>query len=238
MRIRRGILSFSSLLGLALLFAACKKDKEETEKLPVFGTCEPVTAKGHLSLASPAGPYTFKTSGGINIVIDPTTHMTITHDDYPAFKLELWGLSDITNRLCGNHESLNGKHVKDRSGTRRTILFPDGAKMTMFADGAYANPLLSISIYDGAESHYLNMTCLTLEYSSINAEIAQQLDNAEADGETATVEFSATGALFVNIYTENVAGDKVMNRVPLAELIWAEPSTVRDHYDDPRMGHT
>jgi hypothetical protein len=237
MRTNQNLL-FVSLISLSALFTSCKKEKDDQVELPVFGTCEAVSPVGSLVQTGVGGPYTFSTNGGGKITVALDGHFTIRHDDYPNFKIEFWGLSSATNRLCGNHENLNGKHIKDRLTTVRSFLFPDGAKLTMMADGDYANPMLSFSIYDGAESHHINVACKTLEYSSTNASISQQLDNAEPDGETATIEFSSTGAWFVNLYTEDTPGNKVMNRVPLGELIWAQPNTVNDHFDDLRLNHT
>jgi hypothetical protein len=101
-----------------------------------------------------------------------------------------------------------------------------------------AGLLISVSIYDGDESHRINSSCKTVEHSSISATTAQQLDNAEPDGETGTFEFTSTGLLYVNIYTEEVAGNKIMNRVLLGEIIRSNPNQVNDYYDDPRLGHT
>lgn len=226
------------LFSLILFFSYCSKDKREEPELPIFGTCQGVAPQGRLTKMAAAESYNFKTNSGINITFGLNSSFVITHDNYPGFKLELWGLSSITNRLCGNHENLNGKHVKDRLGSRRTVVFPDGAKITLLAEGDYASPLVSISLYDGNESHYFNMSCKTLEYSSNNAEITQLLDEAEADGETATIEFSSSGALFVNIYNEAAPGTRVTNRVPLGEIFWAQPNRVDDYFDDTRLGHT
>jgi hypothetical protein len=238
------VLSFYILLFSTLLFG-CKKDIEEIpeEQLPVFGTCEQVNPEGNISLSgSNNGILTYNTSGGGKIVIDPAGSITITHNDYPGFKLEFWGdagpLGIPLN--SANHENLNGKHIKDRIDVRRTIIFPDGAKITTLASG-FAGPLTSISIYDGEESHYINTNCnyiYKLEHSSTNAAIAKQLDDSEPDGETGIFEFTETGLLFLNIYTEDIAGQKVEKRVPLGVLFKDDPNRVDDYYDDPRYEHT
>jgi hypothetical protein len=235
----RRVLSFTGcLLGLILSLTACHKD-EVVEKRPMLGSCQPVSPKGHLSYTSSSGSYTFQTNGGGTIVIDFKSFITITHADYPGFKIELWGGTYVNGepKTSANHENLNGKHIKDRIGGRRTISFPDGAKLTLVADGE-DGPLRSVSIYDGAESHHINPTCNALELSSTTLAIAQQLDQAEADGETGGFEFTSSGLLFVNLYTEDVAGNKVVNRYLLGEIIRNSPGQVRDHYDDPRLGHT
>ena len=165
--------------------------------------------------------------------------ITITHKDYVNFKIELWGSDDLSGETfySGNHENLNGKHIKDRIGNRRSIIFPDGAKVTMISTGIY-NPLVSVSIHEDNAYHHLNFSCMTLEYGSANSKIAQRLDDAEADGETGTFEITATGLLFYNIYIENTPGNKKEEKVPLGELFKDEPKKVNDYYDDPRLKHT
>lgn len=116
--------------------------------------------------------------------------------------------------------------------------FPDGAKITLISNG-YAGPPVSIRIYEGNESHHINPACNnTLEYSGTDAAITKLLDEAEADGETGTFEFTATGLVYVNIYTENIPGNKTENRVLLGEIFKEDPNNVYDYYDDPRLGHT
>lgn len=104
-----------------------------------------------------------------------------------------------------------------------------------------AGALISISIYEGGEAHHINANCNNQnvpEYSGIKESMAKQLDDAEADGETGTFEFTPTGLLYENIYTENTPGNKVGNRVPLGELEHDNPTKVNDLFDDPRLGST
>lgn len=242
------LIFFSIALSLSMI--ACKKEKKDPVKddLPLFGTCKPVTIQGHLSMTTDS-TYTFTTNGGGRIVIGMNAYglaagVYITHNSYPGFRLELWGSSSLNSNPVSSvsHESLNGKHIKDRVGKRRTIIFPDGAKLTIITEGE-ADPVLSISIYDGVESHHINKTCKSLEYSSASGPYVQRLDDREADGETGAIEFvnsgnAISGLLFVNLYSEETPGNKVMNRVKLGELILNQPNVVNDFYDDPRLGHT
>jgi hypothetical protein len=226
---------------LALLsLAACKKDKQPTKPvLPVFGTCVPVASTGRLSFSDPAGPYTYQTSGGGKIEIDLGSRIFISHADYPGFKIEFWGGTEVNGVInnSGSHENLNGKHIKDRLNARRTINFPDGAKLTFITNGLYG-PIVSISIYDGAECHHINPVCRTVEYSASSIEISKQLDDLEPDGEAAAFEFTSTGLLYLNTYTEEAAGNKIPQRVPLGEIFRANPTQVKDYFDDPRLAAT
>ena len=226
---------------LSLFFSACKKDEkvDDNDLLPVFGTCKPVPTTGNMSQSVADNTFTYLTSGGGKIFIDHGT-IAISHKDYENFKIELWGLSNVgdgSSTNYGTHENLNGKHIKDRTGSRRTIIFPDGAKLTMVALGIVA-PLVSISIRDGNAYSYINYRCMTLEYCSSNSKYAQRLDDAEADGETRTFIKTATGVLFNNIYTEDTPGNKIEKLVPLGELFKDEPKKVYDYYDDPRLNNT
>ena len=81
-------------------------------------------------------------------------------------------------------------------------------------------------------------TCNTVSESTTTGSLAAQRDNEEADGETSTIEITATGLTWANIYTENTPGNKVNEYVLLGKLVLANPNQVNDFYDDPRLGHT
>ena len=233
----------STVAVFTLFMVSCSDDddKKTSEEFPIFGTCNGVSAKGRMTEKIVDGKKTFHytTNNGGTVDIDITNGIIFKSADYANFKYESWGNVTVGNgiQISANHENLNGKHIKDRIGTRRTIIFPDGAKVTYVAQGEQL-PLISVSIYDGNEIHYINTACNTLEYSSPNSKFAQQLDDAEADGETATFEITATGLLFSSIYLENVAGNKIPAAYPLGEIFLDNPTQVNDYYDDPRLGHT
>jgi hypothetical protein len=226
------------LLCLSLL-PACKKSKDGKAQGPVLGTCQPMAPKGGLSYSSATGIYTYKSKGGGNISINPSTQITISHDSYPGFKIDFWGTVIVNGvpKLVGNHENLNSKHIKDWWGARRSIIFPDGTKVT-FVQSTTVAPIVSVSIYEGSESHHINIGCGKIEYSAADIAVTRQLDDAQADGETGTFEFTGTGLLFVNLYTEDEPGNKKVDRYSLGEIFRAEPSRVTDYYDDPRLNAT
>lgn len=233
----------TAIIALVLM-SACKNSDDDIleEPFPVSGTCKAVNPVGNLtSIDLSKGTFTYETNGGGKIVFKPITvdlgSITISHENYKNFKLEFWGITEVESKISGNHENLNGKHIKDRESNTRTIIFPDDAKITMVSSGE-TDPIISITIYEGNEIHHINMDCNILEYSSANSKYTKELDDAETDGETGTFEFTETGILFLNIYTEDVAGQKVEERVILGELFIDEPTTVNDYYDDPKLGHT
>lgn len=222
------------------LTSACSKDEVSKEDFPIFGTCKPVDFTGNLSQSISENTYTYLTSGGGKIVMDQkNAYIGISHKNYTIFKIELWGTVEVNGETLysANHENLNGKHIKDRFGNRRTIIFPDGAKITMITSGKYG-PLVSVSIRDGNEYHYLNFNCKTLEYSSINSPYSQRLDEAEADGETGTFEITETGLNFFNIYIEDTPGNKIEEKVPLGRIYKDKPNETIDDYDDLRLPNT
>lgn len=225
-------ISFYVLLFSVLLFACKNEDEIPKEEFPVFRTCKSVNPEGNLSLSGANNEiFTYETKGGGKIQHSMETHVfNFTHADYPGFSIQFWGGNGV---FTAAHENLNGKHIKDKLRDRRSLIFPDGAKITIVcADNSGA--LLWVSIYEGKECHNLNLTCKTLEYSSANSAYAKQLDDAEADGETCTFEITKTGLLFDNIYIEDIPGQKVEERVPLGELFKNDPQKVADYYYDPR----
>lgn len=238
------------LLAATLVLASCKKEEtvvDEEVPEPVLGTCAAVTPTGGLQNPS-AGQYVYETSGGGSITVDGENNIVFRHKKYPNFKYELWGNAMVSgqSRLAAYQENLNGKHIKDRNGSRRSIIFPDGTKFTLIASGEKLQAL-SISIYDGRGSHHINLVCGKIEHSIItSASLAQELDEAQADGETSsfTILFDwgggqgPSGLEFYNIYREDVPGNKQMNKQMLGTLHKENPNQVNDYYDDPRLGHT
>lgn len=238
---------FSQWLKPAMVFAviacltACEKDNDDPtdEQLPTLATCKSVTPISGASGPDAAGNFTLRTSGGGKIIVNPELYITIEYDSYPNFTLELWGTVDINGQKknAGTHENLNGKHIKDRLASTRTILFPDGAKLTVIAEGVYQR-IVSVTLFDGDKVHHINSICNTLEYSGSSAIVAQWLDAEQPDGEAGGFEITSTGLIFYNSYTENVKGTKENDRYNLGGLEKGKLNLINDYYDDPRIGHT
>ena len=233
------ILSVSIILIALLSFSSCKKNNTVVAAFPVLGTCKAVAVTGSLSYSAANSAYAYNTKGGGKILITGSLHIKFSHKDYENFTVEWWGGLTVggQNRLSANHENLNGKHIKDRVGSVRSFIFPDGTKLTLKTDGE-TGQILTISIYEAEVSHHINYVCNTVEYSGVDQSVAQKLDQSEPDGETATIEITATGLLYLNIYNEPTVGGKVEQRLPLGELNRSQPNMVRDYYDDLRLGHT
>src|SRR5690606_29806584 len=155
-------------------------------------------------------------------------------------KWEVWG---------DPHENLNGKHIKDWEGTRRTLILDDGTKITMDSEGPHG-VVHTTSIYDGAQSHEIGNAGNQIRHSCVHAQTAAQRDAEEIDGEAAHLVIlrspaSVAGSLFVeNIYTEAEGEgggiERTFNPAMLGETGEADinPNQVNDYHDDPRLGHT
>lgn len=196
------------------------------------------------------GKYLYESAGGAEIRIHRISKeslvITLGYKPYSNFSYQFWGDSseeiidsNPDNLSPASHENLNGKHIKDRVGKNRTVIFPDGTKMTYESAAPwYMGGVTRISIYDGKNVHHFNMTCFGLEYSSASSTNTQEQDALQADGETSTFELTETGLIFYNIYNEDTAGNKVYERIDLGSLTRNNPNQVNDLYDDKRLAHT
>lgn len=195
------------------------------------------TPRGRL-VRNEDGSLQYTSRSGLWLVTVLDHQVTVSHASGNAW--EVWGDS---------HESLNGEHIKDWEGGRRTLLLDDGTKVTMYADGP-PRVVHATSINDGTESHEIGNVGTEVRHSCINAEVARNRDVEEADGETAFLAHlrsaaSAVGYIYVeNIYVEAVSpegvADAVLDVVPLGDTGEADinPLQVTDYYDDPRIDHT
>lgn len=224
------------MIVLICINFSCKKNKEENSGIRL-GTCKPVPATGSLSQATATAPFVYKTADGWTITIQLNNHIKIEHDIIKHYSLELWGVVE-SGALSGNHENLNGKHLKDRLTNKRSIILPGGAKITIHVKDIYFSELTIVSIYEGDQAHHINAVCGVLEYSGSDTAIAKKLDDQQADGETAAFELTDNGLLLVNIYNEDNPGNKITERVLLGGLEKNRPNLINDYFDDPRIGHT
>lgn len=185
--------------------------------------------------------YTNQDGVSIEIIKKPEYWLKITmkYNMHPWFTFELWGDGSVNGDeiYSAVHESLNGKHIKDRLGNSRSFIFPNGTKLTVESTG-WNHAASFVSIYDGKVSQHINVECFTLELSTNNGNITSSLEKKQADGETATIEIGSTGILLLNIYDEVTPGNKTESRLDLGEIYFDEPDQVTDLFDDPRWGHT
>ncbi len=237
-------IKYSFYFAIIISFFACKKETQEE----VENTCssiQEVNPVGNLLYNSSTNTYTYKIGNGINIIISNYQSIKITNDSIAGFHLDFWGsaMDSINNieRMDASHENLNGKHIKDRLSTVRTLILPDSTKLTFYTavDSFYYSPLLSLSIYHKNECHRFNLKCNKLIYSmDTSLSVSNSIDSLEIDGEAGTIEFKADSILFVNIYNETIPNNKIFNRVPLGVTFKSNLANVNDLFDDTRLGHT
>lgn len=231
------VLSLGSLKLTVLL------DTEGGEQIPVLGTCQEVAPQGGFIIHG-NGNYEFNSGKGTSVKIGTgivqnnhaTLVVTITYNETTTY--QLWGGEDPNSPHAAQHENFNGKHIKDRIGNNRTIILPDGTKVTLVSAGPAAS-VTSVTIYSGGTVQHFNANCNKLEYSvSNNPFIAQRMDDLQADGETSLMEDTPDEVWLYNIYNEDTPCNRVYQRVNMASRPKNIPTQVNDLYDDPRLAHT
>lgn len=236
-RLRWRIGMMATLALLKAVSSVLENQPARARAMEAASGCRVSAAVGSLSTTTVRNLYTYASSGGGYLVFRVNGVISVRHRDYVNFEIQLWGGDEYHTY---NHENLNGKHIKDWLGDRRTIVFPDGAKVTMVVAGTgTSRKVVSMTIYEGTQVHRLNPSTGELESSrELTAAEVAALDNAEADGETSTFAITETGLIYYNLYFENVAGQKVESRYDLGSLTLGNDNQVNDFFDDPRIGHT
>ncbi len=196
------------------------------------------TARGGLTRAADSSLVYTTRSGLWRVTIDQSM-VTIARVGAPATaKMDF----DI-------REFLNGKHIKNFDGTVRTVLLPDGSKITMESDAATVT-IKATSIYDAGQSHEIGNAGNVVRHSCVNATVATQRDTAQADGETAVLwnprapAAAAGNLLYMDIYVEQTGTGGVVSRTYNPYYLGetgdpvTNPTQVIDFYDDPRLAAT
>jgi hypothetical protein len=233
------------LIAIAILLLTMFSCGKDDDTITETQDCELVFISNGLS-ASDCGLYQYVSDSGVTIKIN--AHGVITYTDtstFPnIFTIQFWG-TDGTDKgyAYAGLENLNGKHIKDRFGINRTILHPNGLKITLISTGTFPyiageDYFTGATIYDGAIVHHIDLVTNHIEYSGNNQYVADNVDANEADGETSTYEVVGTMLYYYNIYTENELGNKIIERVDLGSLNSLDPNQVNDLFDDPRLNHT
>lgn len=201
---------------------------------PPWGPGSTGNPGGQLQQEGPGKPINYRTSGGWNvqvnndkvIITDPTGQHKIEHSGDP-------------------HEYVNGKHVKDWEGKDRSILLPDGTKISMHADGPHGL-IQNTSIYDGDQNVQINNNGNQVTHRSFNPYDTRAREFWQADGETSAVQRGFRGLRYDNLYTQDENLGVRPNYKQLAFSrndtgFWGFPffgPKTRDFYDDPRLAFT
>jgi len=189
---------------------------------------------GRLNQDGQGGPIQYRTSGGWNvqidkdkvIITDPTGKQKVEHSGDP-------------------HEYVNGKHIKDWEGKDRSLVLPDGTKITMNASGPQGL-VEHTSIYDGNQNIQIDNRSNQIEHRSFNPYDTRMREAYQADGETSSLRTSWDGnkLSYDNLYTQDrslgirdnykhLAGDKGPWWSRPFFGLFGGPRT-HDAYNDPR----
>lgn len=234
------------VLSLGSLKLTVVLDSRNSADLPTLGTCQEVTPQGGF-LSQGSGVYEYNSGKGTQVKIavnqasaNNSKNLTVTVTYNAKYTVQFWGEA-FGIGSAAEHENLNGKHIKDRLGNSRTLITPDGTKITLVSAAATGpmSSVTAITIYSNGSVHHINTTCNKLEYStSNNPYLAQRMDELQADGETSVLEDTPDTVWYYTIYNEDTPCNRVYERVNLGSLPKANENQVNDLFDDPRLAHT
>jgi hypothetical protein len=147
---------------------------------------------GTMTQEGPGKPINFCSPGGYNVKIDGTT-VTVTD---PTGKNTVTESGDP-------HEYVNGQHVDDWNGNTRTLLLPDGTRITMNADGSN-KPIQSTSIFSGGQEYQINNNNNTITSQTFNPYQSYQDATHQSMGNTAELGFNRGGAFtLMNLFNQS-----------------------------------
>ena len=149
------------------------------------------------------------------------------------------------------HEYVNGKHIKDWEGKQRSLVLPDGTKITMGASGPQG-VVENTSIYDGDQNIQIQNKGNEITHRSFDPRDTQARERWQYDGETAGVNYNNKGGIdYTNYYTQDENFGVKSNYKDLATVQnprwWEFPcrpfwgggqQVTKDRYDDPRLALT
>ena len=192
---------------------------------------------GHLCQEGPGKPINYTTSGGWKVQVNGDK-VIITD---PSGKQKVENSGDP-------HEYVNGKHVKDWEGKQRSIVLPDGTKITMGADSPNG-VVTNTSIYDGDQNIQIQNKDNDITSRSFNPYDTRMREAYQYDGETARISYNRDGGInYTNMYTQDQNFGMRSNYKDIASTSdpkwWQRPfmpfwgigqQSVKDRYDDPRL---
>ena len=204
---------------------------------PQYGTGNP---GGQLRQEGPGKPISYTTSGGWQVQVNGDK--VIVTDPSGKQKVENSG---------DPHEYVNGKHVKDWEGKQRSLVLPDGTKITMGAT-APNGVVTNTSIYDGDQNVQIKNEGNEITSRSFNPYDTRMREAYQYDGETARISYNRDGGInYTNMYTQDEnfgmksnfkdiasTSDPKWWQRPFMPLFGAGQKSVRDFYDDPRLAFT
>lgn len=192
---------------------------------------------GHLCQEGPGKPINYTTSGGWKVQVNGDKVICTSPDGKQ--KIEHSG---------DPHEYVNGKHIKDWEGKQRSMVLPDGTKITMGASGPQGL-VENTSIYDGDQNIQIQNKGNEITHRSFNPYDTRMREAYQYDGETSGVRYNNRGGIdYTNYYTQDENFGVRSNHKDLASVQdpkWYErpilpfwgigQQRTRDYYNDPRL---
>lgn len=201
---------------------------------PQYGTGNP---GGQLRQEGPGKPLNYTTSGGWRVQVNGDK--VIVTDPSGKQKVENSG---------DPHEYVNGKHVKDWEGKQRSLVLPDGTKITMGAT-APNGVVTNTSIYDGDQNIQIKNEGNEVTSRSFNPYDTRMREAYQYDGETARISYNRDGGInYTNMYTQDenfgvrsnykdiaATSDPKWYERPFMPFMGVGQQRTRDFYNDPRL---
>jgi len=147
---------------------------------------------GTMTQSGPGQPLTFTSPGGYKVNMNGST-VTVTSPNGQNTVQE-WG---------DPHEKVNGQSVDNWNGNTRTLLLPDGTRVTMNAN-ASNQPIQSTSIYSGGQEYQINNNNNTITSQSFNPYQTAQDAHNQSMGNTASIGYNQSGAFtMMNLFNQS-----------------------------------
>ncbi|WP_161392378.1 hypothetical protein [Croceibacterium xixiisoli] len=165
----------AAIVGAIALLGGCGDDKPKVAPIPTpTPTTITITPAGRLVQSAQGQPASFTTLSGWRVEIAGGA-LTVKPSAAATHGAGFQYVSRGTRELLGRQE------LRSWAGDRRSMILPGGAKLTMWGQGGN---LLRVSIYDGDNSHEIDVLTMTIMHSQVNTTVAESRDQGEHDGET------------------------------------------------------
>lgn len=222
------IIAITISLSILIFNLACDKEEKPSDLTGCIVDKSSVGMK-----INPGGKdYTFVSEKGFRVDVKFES-IRFTNVCMLNLYLEFWGIND--NKTVGfDHETLSGKHIKDRKIKNRTLIFPDDTKITLVG-GEKIYLAEKLYIIEKSKVHIINLIDWTYSTEQGQAAITKY-DNAIPDGEASRWEFNSNGSYWYNDYEEIKPGERKKKKVDLGRTY--PNNKIDDLYDDPDLSNT
>lgn len=149
------------------------------------------TPQGSVSQTAPGQPSTITTPGGWQVQVSGST-VTMT-DPSGKHTVQEWG---------DPHEKVDGTAAGNWNDPTRTLMLPDGTRVTMSADAAN-QPIQSTSVYMNGRSVNIDNSDNTITSQSFNPQQTSQEASSQAEGQVVNVQENSQGLNLSQLYKQD-----------------------------------